>query len=286
MIYEELKFIAEIGINSNGSLQSAVDIIKLAKKVGFDYVKFQKRDPNICVPENQKDEPKQVPWSNLPITYLQYKNAMEFEIEEYEYLDVICESLDMPWFVSVWDINSADDMLQFHMPFVKIPSAKLTDDNLLFFCRENYDNIVLSTGMSTQDEIDNAVFEYQPDILFHTNSNYPTPLEEINLSYIWYMNVVYGKTYSYGYSNHCPDITAIYSAAIYPYLEFIEMHVTDDPTKWGSDQASSFDLVHGNLREHISIIKKMRENHTDIYRGDKPRELYPGEDIKKKSLRG
>ena len=100
-----VNIIAEIGINHNGDIQTCLDMIKSAKEAGADYVKFQKRNPDVCVPEAQKSKMRSTPWGEM--TYLQYKHRIEFGLKEYEMIDDYCKSLDIGWFVSVWDLSSA-----------------------------------------------------------------------------------------------------------------------------------------------------------------------------------
>lgn len=279
---KSVQLIAEVGINHNGSLQNALNMISLAKEVGFDRVKFQKRTPDLCVPEDKKNKEKRVPWKDEPITYLQYKKDIEFNYE-YKTINTHCNDIGIQWFVSVWDIDAAKYMLRFNNDFVKIPSAMLTNTKLLQFCRDNFQTIMLSTGMSTQKEIDQAVDIGKPDILMHTNSVYPTPIENTNLGYLQYLKDLF-PSLSIGYSNHCADPSALFAAAVLYPIEWVEVHVTLDVTRWGSDQKSSFEF--SKLQDIVQYVKVLSDNKRIWKEGNAPRILYKNEDVKQKSLRG
>jgi N-acetylneuraminate synthase len=276
--------VAEIGINHNGYIQDAIDMIHTAHAVGFDYVKFQKRNPELAIPKAQWDKPKKVPWRKKETTYLQYKKDIEFSREDYDNIDNLCKKLGIKWFASVWDLDSVNFMTQYDLPLIKVPSAKLTDHKLIQACTDNFGDVMVSTGMSTQDEIDEMVLQFHPKILMHTNANYPTPFEEINLGYLDAMMETNVREYFYeelGYSNHCPDEAALYMAAIYN-IQWMEVHVTMNKYYWGSDQASSFKLK--NMDKIIERIRLIHEGKQ--FDGWENRKLYPGEEIKREILRG
>lgn len=277
---KSLQMVAEIGINHNGSLENAIEMIQLAQMVGFDYVKFQKRNPDVCVPEEQKNKEKRVPWREKPTTYLQYKHDIEFD-EEYITIDKLCRQIGMRWFASVWDIDSAREMLEYGSELVKIPSACIVDNELLKFCRYYYDHVILSTGMSTQKEIDFAIEIGKPDVVMHTNCVYPTPLSEVHLGYLLYLKKKF-PLLNVGYSNHCPDPIALYMAALYP-IDWMEIHVTTDITKWGSDQAASFEFH--KLKPIIDNIHRLREYSEKMFQGNVDREVYQNEEQKRDMLR-
>lgn len=282
-----INLIAEIGINHNGALDSALSMIRRAKEVGFDYVKFQKRNPDVCVPENQKKKKKSVPWEEKPITYLQYKKDIELSEENYIRIDNYCHDIGIKWFASVWDLDSVDFMIKFGGDLVKIPSAHLTNHELILKCKEHFKTVMVSTGMSTQVEIDEMYKATKPKILMHTNACYPTELTDVNLGYM-------GKLFSLsrymkkdqlhiGYSNHCMSPLALYYAADY-HIRWMETHVTMDNKSWGSDQAASFELkTMGPIIKNIRDIEKYGDIMNEGY-GNRP--IYPGEKVKRKSLRG
>jgi len=233
-----IKLIAEIGINHNGSIDDAKKLIDVASIAGFDYVKFQKRAPDICVPESQKLKPKSTPWGEM--SYIDYKHRIEFSIDQYRYLSSYSKSKGIEMFASVWDQQSATYMASI-MSIVKIPSALITDRNLLIACRKLYEYVIISTGMSTEKEIEIAVELGKPDCIMHTNSSYPAAVEELNLDYITWLRRKYPKI-EIGYSGHEFGLTTTYAASVMG-VSWIERHVTLDHNLWGSDQSSSIDIV-------------------------------------------
>lgn len=269
--------IAEIGINHNGDLQIAKQLIDAAHGCGWDCVKFQKRTPILCVPEHQKFQPKSTPWGKM--TYLEYKKRLEFGKEEYDYLNWYCKEKPIEWSASVWDLPSLEFLLQYDVPFIKIPSAKMTDWELLEEASKSGKTIILSTGMSTIDEIDKAVdvvSKYSSFILMHTNSVYPSPIEDINLDVITSFQAVYGGVI--GYSGHEfglePTIAAVVLGA-----KVIERHITLSHTMWGTDQAASLEIhALSMLKNRIEEILKSR--------GDGIRRVTEKEKEIRKKLRG
>ena len=152
---KEPYLIAEIGINHNGDLQIAKKLIDAAFACQWDCVKFQKKTPELCVPDHQKNQPKDTLWGQM--TYLEYKKKMEFGKEEYDYIDKYCKEKPIDWTASVWDLPSVEFIVKYDVPFIKIPSAKLTEKELLTEAAKSEKPIMLSTGMSTIEEIDRAV---------------------------------------------------------------------------------------------------------------------------------
>ena len=143
--------IAEIGINHNGSLDTAKKLIDVAAVAGCDAVKFQKRNPDICVPEHQKQKIRETPWGNIP--YIDYKYKVEFEKEEYDEIDRYCKERGIEWSASPWDLDSLNFLDQYDIPFIKIPSAMLTNEELIKKSAQTGKKIILSTGMSTMEEV-------------------------------------------------------------------------------------------------------------------------------------
>jgi N-acetylneuraminate synthase len=246
--------IAEIGINHNGDLNTAKRLIDISAAAGCDAVKFQKRNPDICVPEHQKSVVRETPWGEM--TYLDYKNKIEFGRKEYDEINNHCEKQGIAWSASPWDVDSLDFINQYNIPFIKIASASLTDHALLIKTCLTGKKIIISTGMSSEKEIDNAVRVLKDNQLndiaiLHCNSSYPAPIEELNLSCIKTLKEKYGC--EVGYSGHEFRLgTSV--AAIYMGATIIERHVTLDRTMWGSDHMASvepqglFKLVRG-IRE-------------------------------------
>ena len=146
--------IAEIGINHNGDINLAKKLIDAAYVTGWDCVKFQKRTPDLCVPENQKNKMRQTPWGEMP--YIDYKHKIEFEKEQYDIIDEYCKSKPIDWTASVWDLPSFEFMKNYDVPFIKIPSAHLTNLDLIERVAETKIPLIISTGMSTLKEVDKA----------------------------------------------------------------------------------------------------------------------------------
>lgn len=232
-----MKLIAEIGINHNADMGMVKDLIDLAVVSGFDYVKFQKRNPEVCVPDNKKDELKDTPWGTM--TYLDYKYKMELGRKEYDEIYKYCENR-IKCFASVWDMDSALFMIEY-TDIVKIPSALITDIRLLELCKELYNIKIMSTGMSIEKEIEEAVKVLDPEIIMHTNSCYPSSINELNLNYINWLKEKYPDI-EIGYSGHEYGLTTTYAAAGMG-ATWIERHITLSHDLWGSDQKASIDPV-------------------------------------------
>ncbi len=236
-------FIAEIGINHNGDVNIAKKLIDAAFAIGWDCVKFQKRNPDQSVPDHQKNIIKETPWGSL--TYLDYKKRIEFNLSDYNEIDKYCNEKKpkIDWTLSVWDLDSIKFIKNFDLPFIKIPSAHLNNIPLLDKLIEIDKPILLSTGMSTLDEIDesiNLLKRKNADFaIMHCNSSYPTPIDELNLSLIPFLKKRYDCIV--GYSGHEynlePTIVAITLGA-----QLVERHITLDHTMWGTDQSSSLEI--------------------------------------------
>src|SRR3990172_8842226 len=173
--------VAEIGINHNGSMETARSLVDAAVHAGVDAVKLQKRTPELCVPPEQQNQMRETPWGY--ISYLDYRHRVEFGKEQYAAIDRHCREKEVDWFVSVWDEPSVDFMESFEPPCYKIPSAALTDDGLLQRLRRTGRPMILSTGMSTMEQVEKAVAQLDRDrlIITHTTSTYPCEPEELNL---------------------------------------------------------------------------------------------------------
>lgn len=222
---DNVKIISEIGINHNGDINIAKELILISKSAGCDYVKFQKRNPDICVPDQQKNIIKDTPWGKMK--YIDYKYKLEFGVKEYIEIDNYCNVLGIKWFSSVWDKDSVDFMnnLKFKSfdNILKIPSALITDLNLCKYARNNSKRLIISTGMSNEEEIVRCVKECNPDVIMHTNSTYPTPVEELNLNYIlWLKNKYINK--DIGYSGHEYGLVTTF-ATIPMGVTWVERHI-------------------------------------------------------------
>lgn len=175
------KIIAEMGINHNGDLNIAKKIIDLCAEHNCDYIKIQKRNPDICVPEHQKQKMRETPWGK--ISYIDYKHKIEFDENEIKELVEYSNNKNITFFASVWDKDSVD-MMSKYTNIGKIASASITDNDLCKYAREKFKYLIISTGMSTEDEIDECVKCCDPDVIMHTNSTYPCPPELLNMRYI------------------------------------------------------------------------------------------------------
>jgi sialic acid synthase SpsE len=228
--------VAEIGINHNGDINVAKKLIDAAVQAGCDAVKFQKRTPEVCVPPNQRDVLRETPWGL--ITYLDYRYRIEFGREEYGEIDRHCRDRGITWFASCWDEASVDFMEGFGPPCYKVASASLTDDNLLRCVRRTRRPMIVSTGMSTLEQIDHAfdVVGSRDLVLLHATSTYPSKLEELNLRVIPSMMERY--RIPIGYSGHEVGLYTTLAAVVLGAC-VVERHITLDRAMWGSDQAAS-----------------------------------------------
>jgi len=244
--------IAEIGINHNGNIDIAKKLIDIAAVSGCDAVKFQKRNPDICVPEHQKNVMRDTPWGKM--TYLDYKYKVEFGKKEYDEIDSYCKGKGIAWSASPWDLDSLHFLNEYDIPFIKIPSAMLTNDELLKESVKTGKKIILSVGMSTEEEIDHAVSilkDAKEFAILHCNSTYPAPIEELNLSAIQTLKQKYGC--EVGYSGHEFRLGTTV-ASVYLGASIIERHITLDRTMWGTDHMSSVEP-----QGLIKLVKGIRE---------------------------
>jgi len=267
--------IAEIGINHNGSLDTTRRLIDVAKASGCDAVKFQKRNPEKCVPVEQRDKMRETPWGY--ITYMEYRYKVEFGREEFEQIDNYCRAQKIQWFVSCWDPDSVDFMKQFKTPCIKVPSASLTDRELLEAVRDSGRPMMLSTGMSSMDQIDAAIKVMGTEnlLLAHATSTYPCPKEELNLKMIPVLRQRFDCPI--GYSGHEVGL-ATTVAAVALGACFLERHITLDRAMWGSDQAASIE-PQGLKR----LVKDVRN--VEVALGDGVKQVYPSEVIAASRLR-
>lgn len=255
--------IAEIGINHNGDLKNALRLIDIAAAAGCDAVKFQKRNPDVCVPEHQKNVMRDTPWGQM--TYLDYKYKVEFEAPEYNAIAAHCEMHGIEWSASPWDMDSLEFLKQYDVPFLKIPSAMLTNDELLEGCVASGKRVIFSTGMSTKEEIDHAVTVLRKAKLVHNNphkigllhcnSTYPAPINELNLSGIQTLQQEYSD-FEIGYSGHEFRLGTTV-AAVYLGASIIERHITLDRQMWGSDHLASVEPQ--GLFKLVSGIRELEE---------------------------
>ncbi|MEV5323818.1 N-acetylneuraminate synthase family protein [Nonomuraea sp. NPDC052634] len=267
--------IGEIGINHNGDLDIARRLIDVAADAGCQAVKFQKRTPSICVPEEQKGQIRQTPWGEM--TYLEYKERTEFGRDEYTQIAEYCDERGLHWFASPWDVPSVEFLEEMNVLVHKVASAGVADHELLRALAATGKPIILSTGMSTLEEIDAAVeiLGTEKLIMMHATSTYPLPPEEANLRTITTLKERYGVPV--GYSGHERGLQ-ISLAAVTLGAVCVERHITLDRTMWGSDHAASLEpagLEH--LVRDIRIIEQAL--------GDGVKRVFPGEEAPKARLR-
>jgi N-acetylneuraminate synthase len=261
--------IAEVGINHNGDLNLVKQLVDAAKRAGVDAVKFQKRTPDLCVPDDQKEKKRDTPWGY--ITYLDYRYKVEFEQEDYAEINRYCQESGIQWFASVWDEPSVDFLEAYSPICYKIPSASLTDHALLKHARDIGRPIILSTGMSTMDEIKDAVkvLGQEDLIITHTTSTYPCEPGELNLRMIQTLKNEFSCPI--GYSGHevglIPTVTAVALGAC-----VVERHITLDRAMWGSDQAASVEP--SGFERLVKYIRVTEESLGDgvkrVYESEKP----------------
>jgi sialic acid synthase SpsE len=235
---EPVYVIAEIGINHNGDIEIAKQLMDVAVETGCDAVKFQKRTPEICVPEEQKSIPRETPWGSM--TYFEYKKRIEFEQPEFEQIDAHAKKIGIDWFASPWDVPSVDFLESFDVPCQKIASACLTDSELLTAVNKTKTTTILSTGMSSIEEIDKAVslLNNVPLAIAQATSTYPAEASELNLRTIQ----TFAEKYKVpvGYSGHERGLQ-VTIAAVALGATFIERHITLDRSMWGTDHSASLE---------------------------------------------
>lgn len=271
--------IAEIGINHNGDMQIAKRLLDAAYACEWDCAKFQKRTPELAVPEAQKQVPRETPWGTMP--YIEYKKRVEFEKAEYDEIDNYCRQKPMDWSASPWDIPSLEFLLQYDIPFIKIPSAMNTNEEMIKKACESGKPVIISEGMSELNEMDKTVswlekYSNGDYIICHTNSTYPSPNNELNLRLIPEMKKRYDCLV--GYSGHEANLEPSVIAAVLGAC-VIERHVTLSHEMWGSDQKASLEV------QAMSLLKKRITNSLETL-GTGEKKLYESEMKKRRELRG
>jgi N-acetylneuraminate synthase len=270
-----IEVIYEIGINHNGDLATAKKLIDVASASGCNYVKFQKRDIDLVYTKDELNTPRESPWGT---TTREQKEGLEFGYKEYVELDNYCKN-KIFWFASPWDINSVDFLMLFDVPFIKVPSALMTNVAFLQKVKHTKLPVILSSGMCTLEMVDQAIEMVGGDSVYailHCTSTYPTAPTEINASMIPIMKELY-PWFKIGFSNHYPGLHAMEMAAAYG-ADIIEFHGTLDRTMYGSDQAASIE-PRGvfELMERLRLTEKMK--------GDGIKRIYDSEVPIMKKLR-
>ena len=228
--------IGEIGINHNGDVQNALKLIDAAAEARFDAVKFQKRTPRICVPRDQWDIMRDTPWGVM--SYIDYREKTELGHDEFKIIDDYCKEKGIAWFASCWDEPSVDFMEDFDIPCHKVASALLTHDALLEKIVSTGRPVMLSTGMSTMEQIRHAIEILDSDgfLLAHCTSSYPAAYDELNLRMINTLQQEFDCPV--GYSGHEPGLSTTLASVVLG-ATFVERHITLDRAMWGSDHAAS-----------------------------------------------
>src|SRR5262245_1645182 len=268
--------IAEIGINHNGSVDLAKRLIDGALLAGCDAVKFQKRTPEKCVPVDQWYLERDTPWGRM--TYIDYRNRIEFGQREYEEIDRYCSERGILWFASCWDAESVDFIERFRPPCYKAASASLTDIDLLLTMKATGRPLIISTGMSTMEEIETAVKAVGCEnlLIAHSTSSYPCPPPELNLLMIQTLKRRYAGC-QIGYSGHETGLATSW-AAVALGATFVERHITLDRAMWGSDQAASVEIA-----DLMRLVSNIRDIETAL--GDGIKRVYEPELSARKKLR-
>jgi sialic acid synthase SpsE len=264
---EPVYIIAEIGINHNGDIAIAKQLMDVAVETGCDAVKFQKRTPEICVPEEQKSIPRETPWGTM--TYFEYKKRIEFEQPEFEQIDAYAKKIGIDWFASPWDVPSVAFLEGFNVPCQKIASACLTDSELLTAINKTKTTTILSTGMSSIEEIDKAVslLNNVPLAIAQATSTYPAEASELNLRALQ----TFAEKYKVpvGYSGHERGLQ-VTIAAVALGATFIERHITLDRSMWGTDHSAS--LEPEGLKKLVRDIRIV-----ELALGDGKKKVYDSE---------
>jgi N-acetylneuraminate synthase len=271
--------IAEVGLNHQGELDIAKRLMLEARNAGADYVKFQKRNPDVSVPQEMRNEPKHTPWGEM--TYIEYKRRMEFSKEQYDEIDMYSRLIGIPWFASVWDTDSLNFIMQYNVPYIKIPSAKITDNSLLLATLNTGKPVMIGLGMSTIEEVDNAlkVLKTAESLtVLHSKSIYPTPEDCLDLAVIPALkHLLRHRRITVGYSGHeagiWPSICAASMGA-----DVIERHITLDREAWGTDHKAS--ITPEEFKALVQMTKRAKS-----WRGAEYLRVYPQEIENRKKLR-
>lgn len=269
--------IGEIGINHNGDMKIAKELITKAKNAGFDAVKFQKRTVEQVYTKEFLDSYRESPWGT---TQRDQKNGLEFGKEEYDEIDRFCKEIGIEWFASAWDLDSQLFLRQYSLKYNKVASALLTNMELLKLIAEEKKMTFISTGLSTEEEIDRAVAvfkEYEcPFVLLHCVSVYPLAEEDVNLNVMDYYREKYNC--AVGYSGHESGVLVSMLAAAHN-AQAIERHITLDREMYGSDQKSSIEEA-----EMIELVKAVRR--AEVINGSNRKVISEQENAVRKKLRG
>lgn len=269
-------FIAEIGINHNGDIEIARQLINHAKAAGCDAVKFQKRTIDIVYTSEMLSQPRESPWGS---TQREQKEGLEFGEAEYDIIDEYCKQIGIEWFASAWDIPSLHFLKKYNCPYNKVASAMATHVPFVKEVALEGKTTFLSTGMCSFEDIDKAIGILKeqgcPIILMHTVSTYPAAEKDLNLAVIHTLRDRYGLPV--GYSGHEPSVSPSLMAAVMGAVA-IERHITLDRAMYGSDQAASLELP-----GLVSLLGSIRKIATCV--GSNEKTILPAEESIAKKLR-
>lgn len=251
--------VAEIGINHNGDMNNVFKLIDVASEAGCNAVKFQKRTPELAVPQGEWDIMRETPWGEM--SYIDYKRKIELSIAQYKEIDIYCKQKQITWFASCWDEQSVNQLAEINISCFKIASASLTDFKTINTMLKYDIPIIMSTGMSTFMEIKESVniFKNRTIGLLHATSSYPCPPEELNLNMIKTLSDEF-PNHIIGYSGHETGLSTT-SVAVAFGAKIVERHITLDRAMWGTDQSAS--LAPSGLRSlvgHIRTVEKSLGN--------------------------
>ena len=250
----EVYVIAEAGINHNGDISLAKKLIDLALSAGCNAVKFQKRNPDVCVPENMKSVPRETPWGTM--SYLDYKKRIEFGKSEFDIISEYSRAKGIAWSASAWDISSLEFLDQYNLPFHKIASALSTHLEFVRQVAKRGLKTYASVGMCTYADIDKLVEIFREEkcelVLLHTVSTYPAAEGDLNLRMIQTLNSKYGLPV--GYSGHEVSVSPSIIAAAFGAVA-IERHITLDRSMWGTDHSAS--LEPAGLHQLVNTLRKI-----------------------------
>ena len=270
---EPVYIIAEIGINHNGNLNMAKKLIDGAVFAGCDAVKFQKRTPELCTPIDQWQIERDTPWGRM--TYIDYRRKIEFGLNEFTEIDTYCKHKGIHWFASAWDECAVEFIEQFNPVTYKVASATITDIDLLQKIHTTGRPVILSTGMSSMEQIEHAIslFDINNLLLAQSTSTYPCKLNELNLKVIHTFLQKY-QGIPIGYSGHETGLAPSY-AAVALGASFIERHITLDRALWGTDQSASVEItgMFRLVKDIRDIETALGDGHKIVYESERPAQV-------------
>lgn len=263
-----VKIVYEAGINHGGNLKTARELCIVAKNFA-NYIKFQKRDINLVYTKEELDKPRVSPWGS---TTREQKMGLEFGENEYNEIDEYCKKIELKWFASPWDPISVDFLAKYNPEYIKIPSALITNFELLESVKKTNVPVIISTGMSTKNEVDSCVnyLNKQLEYILACTSTYPTKDFEMNMSFIKTLKETYPK-YKIGFSNHSPGT---YWCTVAPAFgaEMVEYHGCLDRSGYGSDMAASIEPTGSRIiYNHIRAFEEgIGDGEWHVYESEKP----------------